>query len=185
MEDLFEFKRRIKRVEGPRVHKITGSLGVYDAFKKYRKIRPKDKKYVLTESQYFAIVRQINNLLANELVQGRDITLPKRMGVLELRKFNKQVSLDNNGNLKTNLPIDWDSTLELWYNDEESKNSKTLLRHDSAEIFKIYYNKSKANYNNKSFYEFKCNKDLKQRLRQNIRYGIINAPYLQKRVKLW
>ena len=59
MEGLFEFKRRAKRVEGPRVHKITGSLGVYDSYKYYRKIKPKDKKYILTESQYFSIIRQI------------------------------------------------------------------------------------------------------------------------------
>jgi hypothetical protein len=185
MKELIEFKRRIKRVEGPRIHKVTGSLGVYDAFKFFRKTKPKDKKYILTESQYFSIVRQINNLLAEELVNGRDIKFPKRMGTLELRKYDKNIRLDEQGNLKTNLPIDWDSTLELWYNDEESRNNKTLLRHDSAEIFKIYYNKSKANYNNKSFYEFKCNKDLRQRLKQNIRYGAIDAPYLQRRAKLW
>ena len=107
------------------------------------------------------------------------------MGTLELRKFDRNVSLDEHGNLKTNLPIDWDSTLELWYNDEESRINKTLLRYDSVEIFRIYYNKSKANYNNKSFYEFKCNKDLKQRLKQNIRYGTIDAPYLKRRTKLW
>lgn len=185
MDDLFEFKRRIKRVNGPRVHKITGSLGVYDAFKNYRKTRPKNKEYVLTESQYFSIVRNINNLLSEELVSGREINLPKRMGTIELRKFDKYVRFDEKGNLKTNLPIDWDGTLELWYNNKEAKENKTLLRHDNAEIFKIYYNKSKANYNNKSFYEFRCNKDLKQRLRQNIKYGSIDAPYLQRRTKLW
>ena len=70
MEQLSEFKKKIKKVNSSRVHKITGSLGVYDAYKNYRKHRPKEKKYVLTESQYFSIVRQINNLLADELSVG-------------------------------------------------------------------------------------------------------------------
>ena len=105
MKELIEFKRRIKRVEGPRIHKVTGSLGVYDAFKFFRKTKPKGKKYILTESQYFSIVRQINNLLAEELVNGRDIKFPKRMGTLELRKFDKNIRLDEQGNLKPNLPI--------------------------------------------------------------------------------
>jgi hypothetical protein len=185
MEQLSEFKKKIKKVNSSRVHKITGSLGVYDAYKNYRKHRPKEKKYVLTESQYFSIVRQINNLLADELSVGKEISFPKRMGIIELRKYNTNVRFDEHGNLKTNLPIDWNKTLELWYNDEESRNNKTLLRQETKEVFKIYYNKYSANYNNKSFYEFKCNKDLKQRLKQNIKYGSIDAPYLQRRVKLW
>ena len=183
--NLIEYKKRVKRVDGPRIHKITGSLGVYDAYKNYRKHRPKDKKYVLTESQYFAIIRQINNLLADELSIGKEITLPKRMGTIELRKYNTNIRFDEYGNLKTNLPIDWNGTLELWYNDEESRNNRTLLRQENKEVFKIYYNKYNANYNNKSFYEFRCNKDLKQRLKQNIKYGSIDAPYMQRRTKLW
>jgi hypothetical protein len=183
--DLIEYKKRIKRVDGPRIHKITGSLGVYDSYKKYRKNRPRDKKYVLTESQYFAIVRQINNLLADELSVGKEVVLPKRMGTIELRKYNTNVRFDEYGNLKTNLPIDWNGTLELWYTDEESRNNKTLLRQENKEVFKIYYNKYNANYNNKSFYEFRCNKDLKQRLKQNIKYGSIDAPYMKRRTKLW
>ena len=185
MDGLVEFKRRVKRVEGPRIHKVTGSLGVYDAFKFYRKTKPKGKNYILSESQYFAIVRQINNLLADELSEGRDITLPKRMGTIELRKYDTNVRLDEYGNLKTTMPIDWNGTLELWYNDEESKINKTLLRQEVKEVYRIYYNKANANYNNKSFYEFKCNKDLRQRLKQNIKYGNIDAPYLQRRTKLW
>lgn len=183
--DLIEYKKRIKRVDGPRIHKITGSLGVYDSFKNYRKTRPKDKKYVLTESQYFSIVRHINNILADMLSEGKEIELPKRMGTIEIRKFNTNIRFDEYGNLRTTLPIDWNGTLELWYNDEESRNNKTLLRQESKEVFKIYYNKYRANYNNKSFYEFRCNKDLKQRLKQNIKYGSIDAPYMQRRTKLW
>lgn len=45
-----EFEVSIRRVSESRKHKVTGSLGVYDAFKWYRKHKPKDKKYVLTES---------------------------------------------------------------------------------------------------------------------------------------
>ena len=45
-----EFRRYVRRASGPRKHKVTGSLGVYDAYKWYRKNKPKDKKYILTES---------------------------------------------------------------------------------------------------------------------------------------
>ena len=38
MDDYIEFINEIKKVHEPRVHKITNSYGVYDAFKYYRKI---------------------------------------------------------------------------------------------------------------------------------------------------
>ena len=46
---------------------------------------------------------------------------------------------------------------------------------EENEIFKVVYNKSKANYNNKSFYEFVINRDLKKRLKQKIKEGLIDA----------
>ena len=63
MENLVEFKRRVRKLTEHREHKIRNSLGVYDAYKYYRKNKPKDKQYVLSESQYFSIIRQINNFL--------------------------------------------------------------------------------------------------------------------------
>jgi hypothetical protein len=59
-----DFKQQVRRRKGiNKKHKITNSYGTYDYFKHYRKHRPKDKKYVLNESQYFAIVRNVNILL--------------------------------------------------------------------------------------------------------------------------
>jgi len=41
------------------------------------------------------------------------------MGTLEVRKRPTRVAIVD-GKLVTNLPIDWDATLKLWYEDEES-----------------------------------------------------------------
>lgn len=183
--ELSEFKKNIRKVKSNRNHKVRNSLGVYDAYKYYRKNKPDDKRYILTESQYFSIIRKINNLFAKELSLGYSIKLPLRMGELELRKYDRQVYFDNNGKLHTNLPIDWDNTLELWYNDEEALKNKTLLRIDSGNnIFKLYYNKNKANYINKSYYEFTFNKDLRIMLSKNLKKGNIDAPEL-KRIEIW
>ena len=74
METLGEFKRRIKKVNQPREYKVRNSLGVYDGYKYYRKNKPDSKKYVLTESQYFAIIRKINLLLVGDLSAGCKFT---------------------------------------------------------------------------------------------------------------
>lgn len=96
------------------------------------------------------------------------------MGLLELRKRIPSITLEN-GKIKTNLPVDWDKTLKLWASDIQAYNNKTLVRHESKEVFKVYYNKTKAIYNNKHFYTFTLNRDLKLALKEKVRNNEIDA----------
>lgn len=168
MEELDEFIGSIQKRSLPRKHKVKGSLGVYDAYKWYRKNKPKDKKYVMSESQYFAIIRRINEALREELLLDGDLLFPCKMGRLEIRKYPAVITTEGKS-IKTNLPIDWNTTLKLWYEDKESFDNKTLVRMNVPEIFRIYYNRGKANYSNKSFYQFSANRELKQLLKHTIR----------------
>lgn len=174
-----EFKRSILNLDKPRKHRIKGSLGIYDGYKYYRKNKPKDKIYILTESQYFAITRKINLLLAEELINGEEVKFPYKMGKLELRKIDSMIKIKE-GKVVSNLPINWDVTLKLWYEDEEAFKERTLIKMEEKEVFKIYYNKYLANYKNKSYYEFEVNRDIKKRLKHKIKEGRIEALYLNK-----
>jgi hypothetical protein len=171
---MLEFINNIKKVKGPRKHEVSGSNGVYDAYKYIRKNKWFDIGKPISEHDFYTIIRQVNNLLVDELLRGNDVKLPHKLGKLELRKYEKKISFVN-GNLRTNLPIDWNTTLRLWAEDPEAYKDKTLVRLEEKEVFKIFYNKSKANYNNKSFYEFEANRDLKRKLKQNIKDGLIDA----------
>ena len=46
---------------------------------------------------------------------------------------------------------------------------------EEKEIFKVYYNKQLADYNNQVFYEFNANKELRKRLKQRIKEGKLDA----------
>ena len=81
-----DFIKEVKKVNKERHHKVTNSYGSKDAFHYYRKIKPNDSKYVLTDCEYLNIIRQINNQLRDKLINGEDVLLPERMGRLELRK---------------------------------------------------------------------------------------------------
>lgn len=168
------FRRNLLGLNKSRHHKITNSRGVYDAYKYYRKIRPKDKKYKLTESQYFAIIRCMHKYMINDILNSREVKFPHSMGRLELRKKNAMIKLVNN-KLVTNLPIDWDATTKLWYEDEEAFNNKTLIRIEEKELFVIYYSKFRANYNNNIFYTFHVNRELKQKVKELIKQNTIDA----------
>lgn len=168
------FRRKLLKVEESRVHKISNSYGVYDAYKYIRKNKWFDVGQSVTEHQFYSIIRGINNLLADSMLEGKDIHLPYKMGVLEVRKYDAKISFVD-GKLKTNLPVDWDKTLKLWSEDEKAYEERTLIKMEEKEIFKVYYNKFRADYNNKSFYEFAINRDLKKRLKQRIKSGNFDA----------
>ena len=170
-----EFKSSIQHLQENRTHKITNSLGVYDAYKYIRKNKWFDIGRPLTEHEFYQIIRRVNNYLAEELVNGNDITFPNRMGKLELRKRNSLPVIDKNGNLKVTYAIDWDNTLKLWYEDEEAFNNKILVRLPERNIFRIKYNKNTANHNNKSFIELQVNRNIKVRLKQKIKNNEIDA----------
>ena len=169
------FKSSIQHLQENRTHKITNSLGVYDAYKFIRKNKWLSIPRGLTEHEFYQIIRRVNNYLAEELVNGNDIAFPSRMGKLELRKRNSLPVIDKNGSLKVTYAIDWDSTLKLWYDDEEAFNNKTLVKLPERSIFRVKYNKDTANYKNKSFMEFQINRDIKTRLKQKIKNNEIDA----------
>lgn len=154
--------------------KVNNSWGVYDAYKLIRKHKWMDIGRPLKEKEFYSIIRRVNDLYAKELAEGKEMSFHSRMGKLELRKFPVGVSLVN-GKLKNTFPIDWDSTIRLWYEDEESRDNKTLLRHEIPYTYHIKYNKFTANYENKSFYEFVLNRFVKKALKDNLQKGKIDT----------
>lgn len=160
-----------KKVTYPRQHKVLNSLGIYDSYKWIRKNKWLNIGQSLTEHQFYTIIRSINKLLAQDLIQGKEIKFPYNMGKLELRKSLRRLDIVN-GKLVTSLPVDWDRTLKLWA--EEGK-SNILIRQEDREVFKVLYPKRAANYTNKGFYQFKINRSIKVALKDKIKNKQIDA----------
>ena len=49
------------------------------------------------------------------------------------------------------------------------------VKAEEKEIFKVFYDKSKALYNNKSFYTFELNRDIKISLKKQLKNGLLDA----------
>ena len=94
-----DFKSAIQGLQNTRTHKVTNSLGSYDAYKYIRKNKWFNIGRPLTEHEFYQIIRRINNYLAEELINGNDVIFPNRMGKLELRKRNSLPIIDKNGKL--------------------------------------------------------------------------------------
>lgn len=172
-----EFYSSIRKLKEHRIHKIINSYGIKDYYNYYKSTY--DSDYPITQSQYSNIIRRINILIGEEFLQGNDIILPCRLGRIEIRKYKPKIIIDY-GKIKTNYSIDWNRTLKLWFEDEESRKNKTLVKIKEEEIFKIYYNRIIANYTNKSFYEFSINRKLKRELSKKIKNKEIDTYELGK-----
>ena len=157
METFEEFKQSIINKE--RHFKVKNSWGVYDYYKYYRKNRPKDKRYVLTEGQFYKLFRGVNRILANEFATKHYLELPCKMGEIYLLQ-RKSRSYFKDGKVRTNRSVDWDSTLKMWYEDKDMMEKKQLIYKESQAVPRFRYSKKNAIYANKSFYEFTINRFL-------------------------
>lgn len=177
MKETFEeFEGKVLKRSTERKIKINHSVGVYDAYKYIRKNNWFNIGRPLTEHEFYTIIRSINKLYAIELSKGNSVIFPQRMGTLELRKGNRGVSLKN-GKLSISYPINWKETLKLWYNDAEAKEQKILIRYENNTVYHVKYNKYRAVYNNKSYYNFAVNRAIKQQLHKNIEDGKVDAMF--------
>lgn len=172
MTEFEEFKNQIVKASQSRKPKVTNSLTTESIFLDLK--RNKLISRHVSKKMFRSIVREFNYLLAEELSQGGDITFPYNMGRIEIRK-HKPVVKFKDGKLYNGMPIDWEATLKLWYEDEECKSNKQLVRRIEKETFKVFYNKSRADYNNRTFYDFQVNRELKRSLKDKIKNREIDA----------
>ena len=78
----------------------------------------------VTEKEFYAIIRGVNNLLANEIALGHNVIFPERMGRLELRKHPCKATIKN-GKLKVNFPKE---------QEKRARNTLAGLNEHHAEI---------------------------------------------------
>lgn len=159
-----------------RKFKIKNSFGVYDGYKAIRKHHWYNIGRPVTEKEFYAIIRGINKLIAEELANGQTVDFPAKMGRLELHKYQVGAFFHNN-KLKVTYPVDWYNTKKLWEEDEEAKKNKTLMYYTNQWVYFIKYIVSKANYENKSFYQFAPNTFIKRRLGKNIKQKKVDTLY--------
>lgn len=168
-----EFKTMICRPH-ERNFKVKGSWGVYDAYKYIRKNKWFNIGRPLKEHEFYTIIRETNKLLMEKMLEGSTIVFPHSMGRMEIRSLRRGAYFKN-GKLKIDYPVDWNSTLRLWYESEEDWKRKTLVRYEDEVGYYIVYSKYNATYTNKCFYEFTANTFVRRALNKKILNGEIQT----------
>lgn len=172
--DFKEFRNKTLKNGPGKQYLITNSFGIYDIYKWMRRNKWYDIGRAVREKEFYAIIRGINLLLAEEIALGNTVVFPERMGKLEVRKLQKGVSIVN-GVLKNTYPINWDKTLRLWYEDAEAHEKKLLVRDPESIVYHVKYCKFTANYENKAFYKFMLNSFIRRKMKENIEQGKLDT----------
>jgi nucleoid DNA-binding protein len=185
MEQTFEeYLKETKNVNSNRTHRITGSQNTISGFHYYRKIRPQEKEFVLKDKEYLSIIREMNNLVVDYLVENKSIRLPTGFGKLEIIKTETKSWIDDTGKFISSKKIDMNSTFKLWYEDEESRLNKTLVRHDDEFIFRIKYPQNGRMYKYNGYFSIRFNRQLRHKLMLAIKTGNYDT-YLKPSRSAW
>lgn len=174
-----KFRADIIKLNTPKKFRVSNSYGNKDAWRWIKKNKWLNIGTSVTLKDFGYVIKSINKYLVEQFYKGHDIVFPCRMGKLVLFKYFPKVRIKNN-KLVTNKPIDWGSTIKLWYNDEEAYKSKILIRQDYKVMFRVLYSKKRANYVNKSFYHFSVTRAIKNELTRRALNNELDAFLIKK-----
>lgn len=121
------------------------------------------------------IIKDILGFIADELVTSSYLyRLPNSLGMIYIDKkkpFLKRID----GKLINGKPIDLNATLKLWETNPEAKEKKIKIRfdnyHTNGYVYRFKYSTSKSNFTNKSIYQLRFNRIVKQKLHKAIMAG--------------
>jgi len=182
MKQTFEeFSKNIVNLHAPRVHKIKNSYYTINGLKHYTKIRPKDDDFIISQVEYLSIIREMNLLLVDSLIKNKFFRLPCGMGILEVCKAESRSWINDDGRLISSKPIDYVETKRLWYEDEDARAKKTLVRFDVDYVFRLKHGVKGRRYHNAKYFSLKFGRFTKSKLADTIKNGDYDTYELKNR----
>ena len=117
------------------------------------------------------VTLELAAVMAEDVLNGRIVTLPRRMGSLSLRRKPRVVKIGDDGKPKVNTPVDWGATVRLWSEDDEARKNKVMVHHESKNVYSIMYTKNGETFLYKNRVSFKPVRALKLRLKERLKDG--------------
>lgn len=152
-----------------RNHRVKCHFGKEDYYKHYKKTSKNPLSKELWNAILMDYLSGVSELISQK---GMAYTMPSRMGLLEIRKAKREVSIDKDGNVKNTFHINWKATKELWATNERARDEKIKIRyvnkHTDGYSFEIKYIKNLATYKNKSVYKMMVNREMRRSMAKPI-----------------
>lgn len=135
----------------------------YDTRDIYRIVRGTSLRGLgIKEKEFCSIVNNINNRIADTILQGDLVELPCSMGTI-IPIEQETMYMNKHGKLVISRPTDWKATIKLWEEDPQAKADNIRIKHDVDKRFKIIYSKKEARFRNQYYVRFKPIKSLREK----------------------
>jgi hypothetical protein len=119
---------------------------------------------------YISIINGLNKFIMQNVLEGYEVVLPARMGIMSIIGTKQKISFDKNGN--PILPPDWVKTKELWDRNPEAKERKQLVYHTNEHTggirYKLFWSKEKMLVENKGLYNFRLTRENKRAINHKV-----------------
>ena len=157
-------------IKNPRTEgKIKVDYGIADYYKYYNS---NNKLTKITSQKYTKVVDSFYRQLIDIIIENNVEYFIPHIGVSLSIKKTKKTPRIVDGKLYNTTPVDWVATNRLWFEDEESKNKKLLVRynnnHTSKHVFRIYMKKNVSPMFNKRYFSYKSSRGFQRSLSKRI-----------------
>lgn len=124
---------------------------------------------------YLGLAAEYNQFLIDKVLEGKEVTLPSRMGTLSILGKKQQIKYDKEGKI-TGLAPDWVETKKLWERDPVAKETKKLLYHTNDHTdnvrYKYLWSKKNVLVENKTLYSLRLTRTNKRAVHDKIVEGV-------------
>ncbi len=158
--------------------------GLNEAYKFYKTCVPENP---LPYNLFRAVWEDlIGRVVVGIVEEGKDFTMPFRLGSVGIRKQKIKVKMNEDGSIdKRYLRPDWKETKELWKRDEEAKKRKQLVfhlnKHFNGYNCKWFWDKSTCAVKNQAAYSLTMTRENKRRLAQAIFDENLEVDYYEQK----
>jgi hypothetical protein len=124
---------------------------------------------------YLLLTADYNTFLINKVLEGKEITLPSRMGTLEILGRKQTIRFDEEGKVGGLAP-DWVKTKALWDSNPKAKEQKKLVHHINTHTdgvrYKYLWSKKNVLVENKTLYSLRLTRTNKRAVHNKIMEGV-------------
>jgi len=145
-------------------------IGVPAIVEKYEK----SKYDEIPDKVLRTIIKNTGALITEKLLEGHAISLPKKLGVLQIKGVKTKIRYDENGN-PMNLSVDYKATKDLWKTCQECKDRKQVVfhlnEHTNGYKYKFYWTRNRVFCPQKDLYKFVPARAVKRNMAKLIKDG--------------
>lgn len=173
MEDTFEEYSVKTRRAAQKQFSVSDSHGSFEFYNYIA--HNKLNKFKQDRGRTMRTIRNVGNYIREYVAAGKEIVLPYGLGSLILKSMDAAV-VSQDGEVKLRASVNWYETLKLWFEDDEARENKVLVKYTSPRKIIPTWEKNVV-YKNVSFYKFYFNRMLKAKIKENIQNGVVtDAP---------